>query len=102
MDPMPGAIAAYKELSAKYETYILSTAPWKNPGAWKHKVQWVHEHLPEEAHKRLILSHNKNLNRGHYLIDDRPNNGAKDFEGEWIHFGSDKFLNWKAVLRYLL
>jgi len=102
MDPMPGAIDAYHQLAKVYDTYILSTAPWKNPGAWKHKVKWVHDHLPEVAHKRLILSHNKNLNRGHYLIDDRPNNGAERFEGEWIHFGQAPFENWEKVLRHLL
>lgn len=102
MDPMPGAIDAYHQLAAVYDTHILSTSPWKNPSAWQHKIEWVHKHLPEVAHKRLILSHNKHLNRGHYLIDDRSNNGAERFEGEWIHFGSDKYPNWVAVLKYLL
>ena len=40
--------------------------------------------------------------KGDILIDDRPNNGAKDFEGEWIHFGCDDFRNWHEVLKYLL
>jgi len=31
MEPMSGAIEAYKELSELFDTYILSTAPWKNP-----------------------------------------------------------------------
>ena len=35
------------------------------------------------------------------LIDDRPNNGAKDFEGEWIHFGEPPFCTWKDTLKYL-
>ena len=47
--------------------------------------------------------HNKHLNEGHFLIDDRPHrNGAGDFKGELIHFGSDKFPNWDHVLGYLL
>ena len=49
----------------------------------------------------LILSHNKNLNRGHYLIDDRDKNGAKEFEGEHIHFGTEKFPDWQSVMKYL-
>ena len=103
MDPMPGAIDAYKKLSAKYDTYILSTAPWENSSAWSDKIEWVKKYLGEVAYKRLILSHNKNLNKGDYLIDDRPNNGAKDFRGEWLHFGEgNRFPDWKAILKYLL
>ena len=33
MQPMPGAIAAYHELSELFDTYILSTAPRENPSA---------------------------------------------------------------------
>jgi 5'(3')-deoxyribonucleotidase len=103
MDPMPGAIDAYKKLSAKYDTYILSTAPWENSSAWSDKIEWVKKHLGEVAYKRLILSHNKNLNKGDYLIDDRPNNGAENFEGEWLHFGQgNRFPDWNAILEYLL
>ena len=51
---------------------------------------------------QLILSHNKNLNIGDYLIDDRTANGAAQFMGEHIHFGSEKFPNWNSVLDYLM
>lgn len=101
MIPMPGAIDAYKELSERFETYILSTSFWKNPSAWSDKLIWVDKYLGKHAHKRLILSHNKQLHIGAYLIDDRPNNGAKDFIGEWIKFGSDKYPNWEVVKNYL-
>ncbi|WP_167043481.1 hypothetical protein [Salinibacterium sp. ZJ454] len=105
MDPLPGAIEAYTELSRVFDTYILSTAPWGNPSAWQHKVEWVHEHLGKAegtpAYKRLILSHHKHLNRGDYLVDDRPNNGADRFEGEWLHFGGETFPTWDSVVEYL-
>ena len=42
------------------------------------------------------------MNKGHYLIDDREKNGAKEFEGELIQFGSEKFIDWDTVLKYLL
>ncbi|MFA5830153.1 MAG: hypothetical protein WC843_06755 [Candidatus Gracilibacteria bacterium] len=101
MDPMPGAIEAYKKLSTLFDTYILSTAPWKNPSAWQHKLEWVHKYLHDEAYKRLILAHHKNLLRGDYLIDDREKNGAKEFEGQLILFGSEQFPDWSHVLTYL-
>lgn len=106
MQPLPGAIEAYKLLAKRYDTYILSTAPWLNPSAWSDKLEWVQRHLGIEkgtpAYKRLILSHHKNLNRGDYLIDDRPNRGAAQFEGEWLHFGVAPFESWTDVTAYLL
>jgi 5'-nucleotidase len=103
MEPMPGAIEAFEVLSTKYDTYILSTAPWNNETALGDKVAWAKKYLGEKIYKRLILSHNKHLNEGHYLIDDRPHkNGAGDFKGELIHFRSEKFPDWKAVLDYLI
>jgi hypothetical protein len=107
MDPLPGALQAYCELASHFDTYILSTAPWKNPSAWHHKVEWVQKHLGikngDVAYKRLILSHHKNLNRGDFLVDDRSNNGAAKFEGEWLQFGlGAKYPTWAAVTEYLL
>ena len=67
-----------------------------------HKHQWVKKHLGVSARKRLILSQHKHLNLGDYLIDDRTVNGAGEFQGVHIHFGQEKFPNWKSVLDYLL
>ena len=101
MDPVPGAIEAYEELSGLFDTYILSTSPWENPSAWSDKLLWVKRHLGRTAYKRLILSHHKNLNRGHFLVDDRTKNGASEFKGEHVHFGTAQFPNWPAVLDHL-
>jgi len=101
MDPMPGALEAFAELSGLFDTYILSTSPWENRSAWSDKLDWVKKHLGKPAHKRLILSHHKNLNAGDYLIDDRTKNGADLFTGEHIHFGTEDFPDWSSVLVYL-
>ena len=101
MNPVEGAIEAYRRLIRHYDVYILSTAPWHNPGAWSDKVKWVQQYLGTEAYKRLILTHHKELNRGDYLIDDRINNGAGEFQGEFLHFGKH-YLDWDAVLAYLI
>jgi 5'-nucleotidase len=101
MDPIPGAVAAHRELSAIFDTYILSTSPWENPSSWSDKLLWVKKHLGETAHKRLILSHHKNLNRGNFLVDDRTKNGAAEFEGKHIHFGTTEYPDWTAVMSYL-
>jgi len=101
MAPMPGAIEAFNELADLFDTYILSTAPWENPSAWSDKLLWVKNHIGRNGYKRLILSHHKNLNDGHFLIDDRTNNGADRFAGEHIHFGTERFSDWTTVLMYL-
>ena len=102
MKPVDGAIEAYEELTKHFDVYILSTAPWNNPSAWTDKLLWVQEYLGDLAYKRLILSHNKNLNAGDFLIDDRTANGAGEFNGEHIHFLSEQFNNWNDVLNYLI
>lgn len=102
MKPIDGAIEAVHRLSKHYDCYILSTAPWRNPSAWSDKVAWVTKYLDEVFHKRIIITHCKHLCKGDYLIDDRSKHGVTEFEGEWIHFGSERFPDWDAVLEYLL
>lgn len=102
MDPIEGAVEAYRKLSEKYDTYILSTSPWDNPTAASDKIEWVKKHLGDLAYKRVNLSHHKNLFVGDYIIDDRTKNGVDRFRGEHIHFLSEKFPDWKSVLEYLL
>ena len=102
MKPMPGAIEAVHELQKRYDLFILSTAPWKNPSAWSDKVEWVTKYLDDVFHKKMIITHRKDLCQGDYLIDDRGKNGTSEFCGEWIEFGSEKFPDWESVLDYLL
>jgi len=77
MAPMPGAVESFAAFSKKFDTYVLSTAPWENPSAWSDKLHWVKTHLGDSAYKRLILTHHKNLNRGDFLVDDRRKRGAE-------------------------
>lgn len=102
MQPNERAIDAINCLKDKYDIYILSTSPWDNPSAWSDKLEWVKRYLGEVCYKRLILSHHKDLNAGDYLIDDRKKNGAADFKGRLILFGSEQFPDWKSVVEYLL
>ena len=101
MQPIEGAVAAFEELSTLFDTYILSTAPWENATAWSDKLDWVKKYLGKPAHKRLILSHHKNLNNGHFLVDDRKKNGVDRFKGVHIHFGTNDFPDWNSVTSYL-
>lgn len=103
LDPIEQSIKSVNNLlyDFRYDVYFLSTAPWDNPEAWTHKRLWIAKYFDEKLiKKRLILCHHKQLLLGDYLIDDRPFNGASEFRGKWIHFGSQEFPNWKSVLNY--
>lgn len=107
MDPMPGAIEGYNKLvEMGHDVYILSTAPWENPSAWSDKLLWVKKYLGIVAYKRLILSHNKNLNSGDYLIDDRVANGAGKWGKKLLRFGFDEngkpfdYPNWDSIIKF--
>ena len=106
MEPIDGAIKTLKELNKYFDLYILSTAPWDNPNAWKQKRDWIEKFFGKGEenifYKKVILSHHKDLNNGDILIDDRPNNGAENFKGSWIHFATDDFPDWDSVFQKLI
>tara|TARA_B100001971_G_C17892779_1_gene383899 strand:- start:211 stop:405 length:195 start_codon:yes stop_codon:yes gene_type:complete len=51
---------------------------------------------------KTIDNIDKNLNLGHFLVDNRLKNGTDKFKGEHLHFGTPKFSDWNAVLDYLM
>jgi len=102
LKPMENAIWGFHKLAQKYNVYILSTPSWSTPTSWTEKVIWTDRNIGSAAEKKIILCHNKGLFKGRALIDDRTVNGVEEFKGEHIHFGCEKFPDWKAVLEYLL
>lgn len=105
LEPMQDAISAVRQLreSQLFEVYILTAPSIRNPLCYSEKREWVEEHLGMEMVERLIISPNKGLNKGNYLIDDHTSGrGQEHFEGQLIHFGSAEFPNWVAVLKHLL
>lgn len=102
MEPIAGAAEVVRLLARNYDVFILTTSPWNNPTAASDKVQWVKKYLDDVFHKRLIITHRKDLLEGDYLIDDRDKNGAAEFKGEFIKYGSQQFPDWDAILKYLL
>ena len=57
--------------------------------------------MPHPPHSGVQISHRKDLLMGDFLIDDRTKNGAAEFKGKHIHFGTDEFPNWNAVETFL-
>jgi 5'(3')-deoxyribonucleotidase len=101
LEPIKGAIETINKLSIGYDIYFLSAAMWNVPQSYTEKRLWIEKYFGESFRKRLILTHRKDLNFGHYLIDDRTSHGAGNFMGEHIHFGTEKFPDWNTVDKYL-
>lgn len=109
--PIPRAIEAVKKLaeSGKYELYIATAAPWGNPMSAMDKRFWIEEYFGDLFHKKMCITHLKNMLRGDYLIDDRTANGAGEFKGELLRFGYsyetnefNEYPNWDSILKKLL
>lgn len=105
LKPIEGAVQAFNTLfnHPSFDTYILTAPSVLNPICYTEKRLWVEKHLGLEAVHRLIISPNKALNIGHYLVDDyAEGKGQEAFVGELVHFGSAGFSDWDAVLKHLL
>lgn len=50
----------------------------------------------------VVLTHCKHLCDGDYLVDDMAKNGASEFPGEWVQFGSERYPGWEEVTCYLI
>lgn len=101
-EPIDGAIGAIIDLSIHYDIYFLSTPAWEVPESFSGKRVWLENHFGKHAEKRLILTHRKDLAIGDYLVDDNLRHGVLEFRGEHIHFGTEKFPDWKVVHKYLM
>lgn len=96
-----GAIEATTRLFELFDVYFLSSPMWDMPTSFVGKRHWIEKHFGEAARRRLILTYRKDLNIGDYLVDDRLKNGAAEFRGMHIHFGTKQFPNWEVTLKYL-
>lgn len=103
--PIPGAIDSMKRLASnpEVEAYILTAPSVHNPLSYTEKRLWVEGHLGFDWVERLIISPNKSLVKGDFLIDDHTEGrGQENFEGRLIHFGSEEFQDWSTVMETVM
>lgn len=103
LSPLPGAIDGIRTLMdhPDLDVYILTAPSIKNRNCYTEKADWVRAHLGEEMVGKTIISPHKNLSLGHYLIDDHASGrGQEKFIGTLLHFGSEEFPNWNAIVAY--
>lgn len=101
LEAKEGAIESLNYLRSQniFDLYILTAPSVKNPLCYSEKREWVEEKLGIDMVNRLIITPNKGLNKGNYLIDDhRKGKGQENFEGELIWFGSASYPSWEKVI----
>lgn len=102
LDPINGAIEAVNELRDQFNLFVLSAPSTRNPQSYAEKRIWIESHFDYEFTKKLILSPDKGLFRGDFLIDDHASGrGQERFAGELLHFGTPRFPDWTKVVEYL-
>lgn len=104
MEPVLNAVESFKKLEEHFDVYILTRPSIYNLMCYTEKADWVKRHLGFHVLENLIISCDKSLVKGlgGYLIDDDTKAGQLDFEGEHIHFKTEKFPDWDSVINYLI
>ena len=70
LDPIEGAIESVEILCQQHDVFILTAPSTRNPLCYTEKRIWVEQQFGYEFTKRLILSPDKGLLKGDYLIDE--------------------------------
>jgi len=103
LSPVKDALSSVQFLRQEpiFDVYILTAPSVKNPLCYTEKRLWVEDHLGFEMVNRLIISPNKGLSQGDYLIDDHDvGRGQDNFSGKLLHFGSPQFPDWLSIISY--
>ncbi|XP_043924748.1 5'(3')-deoxyribonucleotidase, cytosolic type [Protopterus annectens] len=87
LDPIPGAIAAVKEMvNMKDIDIFICTSPLnKYSHCVKEKYMWVEKHLGSQFIERLILTKDKTVITADLLIDDKDNIEGVEPNPSWEH-----------------
>ena len=102
LEPIEGAIESVNELRKSFEVYVLTAPSNRNPHCYTEKRLWIEKYFGYDFTEKLIISSNKSLLKGHYLIDDyAEGKGQEGFRGQLIQFASETFPNWQKIMAYL-
>jgi len=94
LPPIEGAIDALKEMNEHFTVFICSTPLRDYMFNIFEKYAWIDAHLGKEWIEKIILTRDKTLIHGDYLIDDAPVvNGV--FQPKWEHILFDQAYNRK-------
>jgi 5'-nucleotidase len=102
LEQIEDAHSCMRSLNELFDVWILTANP-HNPAGFTEKRIWLEENFGEYGlHKKLILSPDKSLLKGDFLVDDNSSGKGQDlFEGELVLFGGEEYPNWLKVSSYL-
>lgn len=73
LPPIPGSLEAVLDMKQEGHEVFICTAPLsKYESCVLEKYEWTEQHLGMEWTKKIILTKDKTLVRGDFLIDDNP------------------------------
>ncbi len=102
LEPIKSALMGFTVLSKHFDVWILTAPSVQNPMCYSEKREWVEKYLGFETAKKLIISPDKSLLIGDYLIDDIEEGRAKQnlFKGVQLVFGNEEYPNWTSIINY--
>lgn len=75
LEEIEDAISSFRTLQTKYDVWILTRPSFKNVNSFTEKAQWILDHFDFDVLERTIMSGDKSLIKGDYLIDDTSGAG---------------------------
>jgi 5'-nucleotidase len=73
LDPIPGGLEAVRQMIGLGHDVFFCTAPITDcPTCPMEKFQWIDRHLGADFVRRVVLTSDKTLVRGDFLVDDNP------------------------------
>lgn len=99
LQPIPGAKQALKEMLRREHDVRIVTSPWvSNPTCASDKLNWIKQHYGSDWASRVIITTDKTLIRGDFLIDDKPEIRGADTP-TWEHILFDQPYNQTSPQR---
>lgn len=94
MAPIPGAIDALWSMLDYGHDVMICTSPWlPNEKCVSDKIEWVQDNLSSDWADRVIITKDKTVVKGDWLIDDKPQITGRAINPEWIHVVFDQPYN---------
>lgn len=73
LEPIPGAKQALKQMVKAGHDVRIVTSPWvSNPTCASDKLNWIVKHYGSHWGARVVITADKTLVQGDFLIDDKP------------------------------
>jgi 5'-nucleotidase len=83
--PIPGAVDAIKEMALSHRVFFVTSPLSQYKYCVPEKYEWIEKHFGVAWTKRLVITKDKTLVQGDYLIDDKPTQEGAMMPPQWEH-----------------